>query len=264
MTPPVLFLDIDGVLLSSRAWLLPANQDLQAMSAGLPRWQSLQLVGHEVVFDPCAVALVGRICEATGAQVVVASFWRYTVGPELTRTKLLDQGLPGALLHEDWACPMVRHGSPDKNADISYWLEEHGIAHYGTWLVLDDENVVPGATLRTDGLDGLGARDAAAAVRFFGSVDARLGVGPLTEDDMKQVVQAFGGDRVEACRWLEGAGDREPRRQRPSALFSQGEREEALRRLTSAAADHAERKRARDHSLHVLLGRDAAEEGEAS
>jgi ribonucleotide monophosphatase NagD (HAD superfamily) len=38
MTPLVLFLDIDGVLLSGRAWLMPANQDLQARSAGLPRW----------------------------------------------------------------------------------------------------------------------------------------------------------------------------------------------------------------------------------
>ncbi|WP_043345278.1 HAD domain-containing protein [Belnapia moabensis] len=264
MTPPVLFLDIDGVLLSGRAWLLPANQDLQARSAGLPRWQSLQLVGREAVFDPCAVALIGRICKATGAQVVVASFWRYTVGPELTRAKLLNQGLQGALLHEDWACPMVRHGSPDKNADISYWLEEHGVAHYDTWLVLDDENVLPGATLRTDGLDGLGVRDAAAAVRFFGSVDAKLGVGPLAEDDMKQVVQAFGGDRVEACRWLEGAGDRQPLRQRPSALFRQGAREEALRRLTLAAADHAKRKREQNQALNVLLGRDEVEQGEAS
>jgi hypothetical protein len=200
----------------------------------------------------------------TGAQVVIASFWRYTVGPEMTRTKLLGQGLEGVVLHEDWACPMVRHGSPDKNADISRWLEEHGIAHYGTWLVLDDDNVVPGATLRTDGLDGLGVRDAAAAVRFFDSIDEGLGVGPLTEDDMKQAVRAFGGDRVETCRWLEGADDREPRRQRPSALFSRGEREEALRRLKSAGAAHAHLKRERNNALNVLLGRDEAEQGEAS
>ena len=130
--------------------------------------------------------------------------------------------------------------------------------------MLDDENVLPSATLRTDGLDGLGVREAAAAVRFFGSVDAKLGVGPLAEDDMKQVVQAFGGDRVEACRWLEGAGDRQPLRQRPSALFRQGAREEALRRLTSAAADHTKRKRERNHALNVLLGRDEVEQGEAS
>lgn len=28
VTPPILFLDIDGVLLSGRAWMLPANRSL--------------------------------------------------------------------------------------------------------------------------------------------------------------------------------------------------------------------------------------------
>lgn len=200
----------------------------------------------------------------TSAQVVVASSWRYTVGLAQTRAKLLEQGLPDALFHEDWACPMARFSSPEKYADINHWLEEHGIRHYNTWLALDDENVVPGATLRTDDLDGLAARDAAAAVRIFGSVDASLGVDPLAEDDMKQAVQAFGGDRVEACRWQEGADDRAPWRQRPSGLFSRGGREAALRRLTPASVAHAKRQRERDHVLHKLVGRDAAEEGEAS
>jgi HAD domain in Swiss Army Knife RNA repair proteins len=182
VTPPILFLDIDGVLLSGRAWLLPANQNLHAKGTGLSRRQFTEMIGHDAVFDPCAVALVARICEVTGAQIVVASSWRYTVGLEQTRAKLLEQGLPEVLFHEDWSCPMARFSSPVKYADITYWLEEHGVTHYGTWLVLDDEDVVPGATLRTDALDGLGVRDAAAAVRFFNGIDAGLGVGPLPEN----------------------------------------------------------------------------------
>ncbi|MCB4824278.1 HAD domain-containing protein [Roseicella aerolata] len=261
---PILFLDIDGVLLSGRAWLLPANLSLQARGTGLTRRQSTEMIGRDAVFDPCAIALLARICEVTGAQVVVASFWRYTVGLEQTRAKLQEQGFPSGLLHEDWACPMARFSSPDKGADISHWLEERGVAQHGTWLVLDDEDVVPGATLRTNALDGLGVRDAAAAVRFFDSIDAGLGVGPLPEENMEQVVRAFGGDRVEACRWLEGADSREPRRHRPSALLSRGEREEALRRLTVAAATHAARKREMDHALDVLLGRNEAEEDQDS
>jgi hypothetical protein len=59
---------------------------------------------------------------------------------------------------------MACSGTPDKCADISNWLDEHGAAHSGSWLVLDDGNIVPGATLRTDALDGLDPRDAAAAV----------------------------------------------------------------------------------------------------
>jgi hypothetical protein len=258
--PPILFLDIDSVLLSGRAWLLPANLSLQARGTGLTRRQSTEMIGRDAAFDPCAVALVARICEMTGARVVVASSWRYTVGLEQTRARLQEQGLPSGLLHENWACPMARFSSPDKGADITYWLEEHGVAHYGTWLVLDDDDVVPGATLRTDALDGLGVRDAAAAVRFFNGIDAGLDVGPLAEEDMKQVVRAFGGDRLEACRWLEGVDSREPPRHRPSALFSRGEREAALRRLEVAAAAHAARKRELDHALELRLGRGEAEE----
>jgi len=127
VTAPILFLDIDGVLLSGRAWMLPSNRLLKERAADLSRRQALDLLGREATFDACAVALAVRVCAATGAHIVVSSSWRYTVGLEGTRAKLLHQGIPAHLLHPDWACPMIRHGSPSKGADISNWLEEHGI-----------------------------------------------------------------------------------------------------------------------------------------
>ncbi|MCO6415868.1 hypothetical protein JYK14_06720 [Siccirubricoccus sp. KC 17139] len=45
--PPILFLDIDGVLLSGRAWLLPANQSLQVRGAGLSTARSTELIGRD-------------------------------------------------------------------------------------------------------------------------------------------------------------------------------------------------------------------------
>lgn len=233
MTAPVLFLDIDGVLLSGRAWQLPVNRRLQVAGAKLTRQEASKLIGREAQFDPCAVALVSRICEATGARIVVASSWRYAVGCEQTRVKLLEQGLSGAVLHEDWACPVARSGTPEKHHDITLWLEEHGIIQTGSWLALDDEDVVPGATMTTDALDGLGAREAAAAVRYLGGADAGLGVRALAEADMSLVLESFHGDRIAACRWLEGVDARTPRSERPAALLARNRREEALRQLTA-------------------------------
>lgn len=230
---PVLFLDIDGVLLSGRAWLLSMNRRLQVTGAKLTRQEASRLIGREAVLDACAVALVSRICEATGARIVVASSWRYTVGYEQTRVKLFEQGLPEALLHEDWACPMARFSTPEKRPDIEYWLAEHSITHPGSWLVLDDEDIVPGATMRTDALDGLGAREAAAAVRYLGGTDPGLGVRTVPDGDMELVLQAFRGDRISACRWLEGVDARTSRGQRPSALLARGQRDEALRQLSA-------------------------------
>lgn len=234
MTAPVLFLDIDGVLLSGRTWLLPVNRRLQAAGVKLTRQEASELIGREAQFDPCAVALVSRICEATGARIVVASSWRYTVGYEQTRVKLIEEGLPEAMLHEDWACPMGGFDTPDKAADITRWLEGHGVTHTGGWLALDDEDIVLGATMRTDAMDGLGARETAAAFRYLGGNDAKLGVRALSDRDRELVLRAFSGDRIAACRWLEGVDARTPRSERPAALLARNRREEALRQLASA------------------------------
>lgn len=233
VTAPVLFLDIDGVLLSGRAWLLPVNRRLQAAGARLTRLEASKLIGCEAEFDACAMALVSRICEITGARIVVASSWRYTVGYEQTQAKLLEQGLPEAFFHEDWACPMARFSTPEKKPDIECWLEEHGDTRPDSWLVLDDEDIVPGATMRTDALDGLGAREAAGAVRYLGGTDAGLGVRALSDSDMELVLGSFHGDRIAACRWLDGVDARTSRSERPAALLVRDRREDALRQLAA-------------------------------
>ncbi|WP_255430405.1 HAD domain-containing protein [Roseomonas sp. 18066] len=192
---------------------------------------------REGQFDACAVALVSRICEVTGARIVVASSWRYTVGYKQTQMKLLEQGLPRTLFHEGWACPMARFSTPEKCDDITLWLEEHGITQTGSWLALDDEDIVPGATMTTDALDGLGAREAAAAVRYLGGADAGLGVRALSDSDMDLVRESFSGNRIAACRWLEGVDARAPRSQRPAALLTRDRREEVLRQLAVATGE---------------------------
>ncbi|ONH84238.1 hypothetical protein APZ41_005345 [Roseomonas mucosa] len=230
----VLFLDIDGVLLSGRAWLLPTNQRLQAMIRAMSgRAATMRLVA-EAVFDPVAVELVNRVADATGARIVVSSSWRYTVGPEATRGKLLEQGLLEKLMHPDWACAPTGPGSNDKPRDIARWLEDH--PEVADHLAIDDEpGLVPGRTLPVDPLDGLGPREAAAAVRYFEAQDSGLGVGDLPVQDREMVVAAFGGDRVRAAMWLEGVQGKVPRRSRPSLALAGSGRRAVLAGLGPAA-----------------------------
>lgn len=219
-----MFLDIDGVLLSGRAWLLPANQRLQATMRTKSGRAAVMHLAADAVFDPVAVELVNRVAVATGAGIVVSSSWRYTAGPTATRGKLLEQGLLERLMHPDWACAPTGPGGGDKPRDIARWLEDH--PEVTDHLVIDDEpGLVPGRTLPVDPLDGLGPREAAAVVRYFEARDPGLGVGDLPVQDREMVVAAFGGDRVRAAMWLEGVQGKAPRRSRPSlALAGSGRR----------------------------------------
>jgi hypothetical protein len=237
----IVFLDIDGVLLSGRAWLLPRNRQLRAETTGMPPGEAAEAVGREATFDAAAVALVVRLCETSGASIVVCSSWRYTVGATLTRSRLVAEGVPERLFHRDWTCEITQSGRPDKRLDIHRWVFGHDMARRGSWLILDDDDVLPGSTLRVDALEGLGVRDAAAAIRFFGCTDVELGAAPIPDEDLEQVVRSFGGARIEACRWLEGAERRAARRDRPSRLFARGDREGARRRLSAAVSQPVER-----------------------
>ena len=70
----IVFLDIDGVLLPARARVLPQNlcrlgSIVASVSANLPRRER-----YPIDFD--AVALVNRLCELSGARIVIHSDWR--------------------------------------------------------------------------------------------------------------------------------------------------------------------------------------------
>lgn len=238
MSDRVIFLDIDGVLLAGRAWLLPENRKLYDTTRGLARCEANLEAGRAAVFDVAAVALVDRVCAVTDARLVISSNWRYTVGPGPTRNRLEAHGIGADRFHHDWACPCTVQGAPQKSADIRRWLDGHpGVED---WLVLDDQqDVVPGRTLAIDPVDGLGVRDAAAAVRWFGSADPALGVRPLSRADIDMVNAAFGEERVAAARWLEAADTRVPRRDRPSALPAGPRRGEGLNALERATAEAA-------------------------
>lgn len=113
----VLFLDIDGVLLPGRAYLLP-NQTKPVVT----------------VFDPCAVSLLNRACQKQKRKIVVHSSWVKFYDKEELKDHLEKQGVDVSLLHEDY---YTRPELGWRYARVDDWLLRH--PEVTDFFILDDE-----------------------------------------------------------------------------------------------------------------------------
>ena len=122
----ILFLDIDGVVLPGRAYMLPD--------------QTKPIVK---IFDPCAVSLVNAACERTERKIVLHSSWIRTGlwkigedGPYDVHDHLVNQGIDPKHLYRNPYC----------NRDISYrydriaeWVTDH--PEVDDFVILDDVDI---------------------------------------------------------------------------------------------------------------------------
>jgi hypothetical protein len=247
MSAPILFLDIDGVLLPARAWAQPANAEARRLMRQRGR-DAMREAQELVAFDSLAVGLVNRLAAVTGARIVIASNWRYSFGVEGTRDKLLAQGLDAALLHEHHSCPRTSVMRWEKARDIDEWLQVHRMtplprrprfvpfdrrtaaykarwerwqaardAHGVTFVTLDDDPGLPSVVL-VDPEDGVSCRDYRVACRALGGEDPEMGVRPIPEDDLGRILDAWEGDRFAMARWLHRA---EPGQRLPASLLEE-------------------------------------------
>jgi len=116
----VLFLDIDGVVLSGREL-----------------WAS----GNNRYLPPAKIALVREVCDRTGCKIVVSSTWRRS---DETRPMLQHAGL---VLHDDWRTDWRNDyvGSiiigQRRGVEIFRWLARHPGTAYA--IVDDDSDMLP-------------------------------------------------------------------------------------------------------------------------
>lgn len=114
----IIFLDIDGVLNSTRYWW--RNQPLPMNQAG--------------AIDPEAVTRLNAIVEATGASVVLSSSWRGKKpnGHKVVQKMLVERGFTGTLIGQtplNWC---------DRHLEIAEWLGTHE-GEWDRFIVLDDD-----------------------------------------------------------------------------------------------------------------------------
>jgi len=178
------FLDIDDVVLTARAHVLPANVDrIEKMAAGEANGLNL-LDALPLAFDPVAVAWLNRLTLLSVAMIVVHSSWRGQFSTVDIRAHLLSQGITETSLHEDLCCP----GGPmsSKANDIEMWLSEH--PEVSRWVCVDDDKAV-GRELKELGLIPARRNWDVQSAGCFLEVDPAIGFGPR---DYQLALEHFG------------------------------------------------------------------------
>jgi hypothetical protein len=189
----ILFLDVDGVLVTPRSGLAHGGPE---------------------PFDREACLILDRLCSLAGARIVVSSTWREEQTRETFAALLERHDLSPSLLHEDWATPILR---TNRQREIDSWLREH--PEVTNWVVLDDgvglDQDSP-RLVQTDCDDGIRFRDVLALCALLG-VDAeewcrRAGV-KFTQGDramMDAVAARLDADRSRIQRILSASIKRSP------------------------------------------------------
>jgi hypothetical protein len=124
----VIFIDIDGPLLSGNCHLLPCNVRLwenlcKASDNNERRFETKKKYVLGASFDQAAVMLLNRLAQKSGAKIVIHSNWRKSVGSAEAKTKLILEGVDESHFHEDYACTFKMNSS--KQGDINGWLSKH-------------------------------------------------------------------------------------------------------------------------------------------
>lgn len=135
-----LFLDFDGVLNTE------FYQDL-LISKGEP-WRD----EHGPIFDPQAVEQLKRIIDATHADIVIVSSWKY-LGLEAMQDMWATRHLPGrviditpSVVSASWSSTMGPNDNSldsrlSKGIEIDFWLFENA-ARDARYVIIDDEYVI--------------------------------------------------------------------------------------------------------------------------
>lgn len=119
MADKIIFLDIDGPMIPSRAY----NIDDQTRPIVMK-------------FDPCAVALLRIFCEQRGWKIVLHSSWiKHRIhGGKQTYAHCLEQGFKPEHFHENAWCDEYEDW---RYTRVSKWLAAH--PDVTKYLILDDE-----------------------------------------------------------------------------------------------------------------------------
>lgn len=149
----IIFLDIDGVLNSASYQMLMVQNDCTIEDK----------YGH--LFDPECVKQLGRIIDATGAQIVISSDWKDTLGLDGLREMWRERKLPGAIID------VTPTFSSHRGDEIERWLENTD--EVNSYAIIDD---MPGANfnssqqihlVRTDGYLGITPKIAEKIIKIL-------------------------------------------------------------------------------------------------
>ncbi|WP_370156503.1 HAD domain-containing protein [Ferrovibrio sp.] len=143
----VIFLDIDGPLLSHRTRFLPQNAiewcrtNVPPLPEAFDRPIGPIKEGADRIrhFDPVACELLRRLTIGHSARIVISSSWQ-KVGRRNMEFILEENGIPGEWLHPKWRTDFRKLGAT-RAQEIRYWLEEAKTRgeHIAAYAAIDDD-----------------------------------------------------------------------------------------------------------------------------
>lgn len=152
----IIFLDFDGPMIPLRAYFLPK--------------QTKPIVS---MFDPCAVSLLNKLIDESGAQIVISSTWGMQGRVEIKKV-LRKNGIDPKHLHKDWITP--RKFSSSRHHEVKWWLDDHPEVTHS--VAIDDESLhydlVPNA-VKCDAYEGFSWRN---------YLEARVFLDAFTDDKL--------------------------------------------------------------------------------
>lgn len=136
----ILFLDIDGPMIPTRAFYLKDQGKLMGF-------------GVADTFDPIAVGMLNDVFEQTSCQLVISSTWRIK-GLKICQELLTKNKVVYNAIHPDWETP--RKMSSTRGEEIKMWLNKH--KEVTKYAILDDEKVDLPNLVRVSNEDGMQLR----------------------------------------------------------------------------------------------------------
>lgn len=173
MSPPVLFLDVDGVL--NRRDTKPGDDGVRECVLRPPHsdWPA-RFTG---VVETAKVAAVAGVVQACGAKIVVSSSWRnyFTNAADFATAVGMSPPLADApdMFHRDWRTGFKV--SSCRCHEINWWLDDN--PKVKRYAILDDHTVFPpdwpGAAheVNTDASVGITNRDLNRVAELLGRPD---------------------------------------------------------------------------------------------
>ena len=109
---PVIFLDMDGVILAGRHWRDKRKEHIPEDT----------------------IKLLNQVVAETGAIVVISSTWRFS---NALRRRLKYNGFTGEF-HRDWRTPIDYTGGLQRGLEIQTWLDNH--PETPNFCIIDDDS----------------------------------------------------------------------------------------------------------------------------
>lgn len=121
MKSPIIFLDFDGVICTTRSHFA---------------YSSTLLHRH---LDVVGVKMIERLCENAKAKIVISSTWRNHFEQDAINVMLCNAGMKSVPFHSCWKTPkLIREGLTVKRGfEIAAFLDQH---HTDNYVILDDDS----------------------------------------------------------------------------------------------------------------------------